>query len=818
MRAAVWLIALLFAILPARLHGAAPDASVKDQFSLALKADGTVLAWGDNTCGELGDGTTTPRSFPIRVGTLSGVTAVSAGSCFALALKGDGSVWQWGNITGAGALPSRVTSGFASISAGFSHALAIARDGSVWAWGSNSAGELGIGVAGASQSVPARVLGVANAVAVSAGANNSAALTSDGTVWTWGRNNTGQLGDGTTNDRSTPARVPALSGVHAIAHGRDHVLALMGNGTVRAWGGNVYGALGDGSTTTRLSPVVVNGLTGVAAISASDFVSGALKIDGTVWAWGNNAGGTLGDGTLVDRHVPVQVAGLSGISRISMGDKYAHAVGNDGSAWGWGASPYGVGDGTNSVRNRPVAIRGENGAGDLNLGAPATFQVSTAVVSRIHPQIPSDNIISVTANVTFPPEDVGKHVFLFGFAPSSVVPLAAKDGSCVLAQVTPSGFRSVTSSSGLTYATNVSSANQQSITLFDNVAGSQVAGSTLCLGVGETPTDATSPGRYTCPATLLNASGTACQPPATIDIPGAVRNIVAKTLGSRATVSSTTTLFGGFELSSPATIYILVRGNSLSTLGVTHNYLDAPRVRVYNSQGQDLFSDGSGPGFSGCTANAFSGAAVVNYYASVRGAPAHARDACTAQSLAAGAYTFTVTPSTAGMVSAPASGEVLFEVTLGAGNGVLTRTLGSRATVSPNATLFGGFEIGSDSSTVYILVRGNSLGALGVTQRYLDAPRVRIYDAGGRDLIFTQSTGQAGFNGCPSGMPEQLAVVNYYQNVRAAPAVARDACISQTLASGTYTFTVTPSIPGVTSYDALSAPSTGEVLFEVTLQ
>ena len=301
-------------------------------------------------------------------------------------------------------------------------------------------------------------------------------------------------------------------------------------------------------------------------------------------------------------------------------------------------------------------------------------------------------------------------------------------------------------------------------------------------------------------------SGTAPPPP-----PGSGTS--TKTLGSRATVSPTATLYGGFELSDSALVYILVRGNSLGTLGVTQGFLDAPRVRIYNSQGQDIVSEQGGrAGFNGCSTSSASATPVVNYYQNVRGQPAHDRDGCIAQTLAPGPYTFSVTPSTPGVttdstMSTPNAGEVLFEVTLGGGGGSIARTLGSRATVAQAATLYGGFEIAS-SSVVYILVRGNSLGTLGVTQSYLDAPRVRVFDSQARDLV-TDVDGSAGLNFCLASNSLQKPVLDFYSLVRHQAAEGRDACVAQTLAPGVYTFSVTPA--------ASSIPSAGEVLFEVTL-
>jgi len=279
----------------------------------------------------------------------------------------------------------------------------------------------------------------------------------------------------------------------------------------------------------------------------------------------------------------------------------------------------------------------------------------------------------------------------------------------------------------------------------------------------------------------------------------------SKTLGSRGTVTPTATLFGGFEISEASTVYILVRGNSLGTLGVTQSFLDAPLVRLFNGQGQDLIGTTASPGFTGCSSNANSGAAVVNYYTNVRHQAAHDRDGCTAQTLPAGVYTFTVTPSS---LSAPTSGEILFEVTLGSGNGSITKTLGSRGTVSSAATLFGGFEL-TQASNVYILVRGNSLGTLGVTQTFLDSPRVRLFDAAGQDLV-SESQAVAGFTGCGAANAGSN-VVSFYSN-RGQPPHARDGCTARTFPAGVYTFSVSPSTSG-----SISSPSSGEVLFEVTL-
>lgn len=143
------------------------------------------------------------------------------------------------------------------------------------------------------------------------------------------------------------------------------------------------------------------------------------------------------------------------------------------------------------------------------------------------------------------------------------------------------------------------------------------------------------------------------------------------------------------------------------------------------------------------------------------------------------------------------------------------QSFGSRGTVTPNATMYGAFQL-TNQTIVYVLVRGNSLQTLGVTNNFLDAPRVRIFNQAGQDLI-NDSTGRGGFNECVSSNEFSAPVVSYYQNVRGQPVHSRDACIGATFPAGVYTFTVTPSIPGVTTNTGQSNPGSGEVLFEITL-
>ncbi|MGB9825198.1 MAG: invasin domain 3-containing protein, partial [Desulfofundulus sp.] len=176
------------------------------------------------------------------------------------------------------------------------------------------------------QQIPVLLAGVV----INGNYSHSLEVKSDGTVWAWGNNNFGQLGDGTTINHATPVQVKNLTGVVAVAAGYYHSLALKSDGTVWAWGSNHYGQLGDGTTTDRYTPVQVQNLTDVVAVAANDFYSLALKSDGTVWAWGDNSYGRLGDGTTTNRTVPVQVKNLTSVVAIAAGSWHPLALKSDG--------------------------------------------------------------------------------------------------------------------------------------------------------------------------------------------------------------------------------------------------------------------------------------------------------------------------------------------------------------------------------------------------------------------------------------------------------------------------------------------------------
>lgn len=245
-----------------------------------------------------------------------------------------------------------------AISAGNSHSLALRKDGSVWAWGLNSDGQLGNGTLTLSK-VPVRVTGLPAIKAIAAGRNHSLALGVDGKVWAWGQNSSGQLGDGTTTGRPTPVSVTIPGGAVAIAGGLTHSLAIAADGSVYTWGSNTYGQLGDGTTTpSRLTPVRISLPVSITAISAGWHHSMALGADGRVWTWGRNANGQIGNGSLVNQLLPYQVSLARGATAIAAGANHALVLLSDKSVVAWGQNTNGqLGNGTTATaQSTPVAV------------------------------------------------------------------------------------------------------------------------------------------------------------------------------------------------------------------------------------------------------------------------------------------------------------------------------------------------------------------------------------------------------------------------------------------------------------------------------
>ncbi len=254
------------------------------------------------------------------------------------------------------------------VTAGWNHTIALVDNGTVWTWGMNTFGQLGDGTR-VDRNTPVQVSGLSDVTAVAGGGLHSLALKEDGTVWAWGMNTYGQLGDGTTDSSATPVKVSGLSNVIAIACGGFHSMALKKDGTVWTWGRNDYGQLGNLSNKNRSAPVQMAFLSDVIAIAGGGFHSMALKQDGTVWSCGMNAYGQLGDGTKTDRIFVVQASGLSNVKAICTGGGHSLALKSDGTVWTWGMNNYGqLGDGATKDRSVPAQAKNLMGITDIDGG------------------------------------------------------------------------------------------------------------------------------------------------------------------------------------------------------------------------------------------------------------------------------------------------------------------------------------------------------------------------------------------------------------------------------------------------------------------
>lgn len=382
-----------------------------DDHNVALRSDGSLWVWGRNDLGQLGTGDTAVRRTPTRLGSANDWIAAAAGADHTLGLKVDGRLFAWGanqwGQLGDGTTTQRVTpvqvlvpgggglfdEDWVAVDAGRLHSLAMKSNGTLWAWGANNYGQLGVFVSdscfGGSDCMksPRRLgstptgPGTENSWShFSAGDLHSAALKSDGSLWSWGRNDSGQLGDGTTSQRSTPVKVGVASDWVDVQAGGSHSVGVRSNGTILGWGSNVYGQLGDGTSTPEwLDPQPTGDDTSnwVSVSSAGSYTL-AVRSDGTLWSWGDNQYGQLGDGTPADRHFAARLGTDRDWVAVAAGETHAVALKSDGSLYAWGRNAFGqLGDGTNFDRNSPVRVGTDNDWQAIAVGSGHTVALKS---------------------------------------------------------------------------------------------------------------------------------------------------------------------------------------------------------------------------------------------------------------------------------------------------------------------------------------------------------------------------------------------------------------------------------------------------------
>jgi alpha-tubulin suppressor-like RCC1 family protein len=324
--------------------------------TVAIKTDGTLWTWGRNTSGQLGDNTIINRSTPVT--TFAGGTdwkQVSGAGYFTAAIKTDGTLWTWGRNTngqlGDNTIINRSTpvttfaggTDWKQVAGGSAHTVAIKTDGTLWTWGNNGSGNLGDNTI-INRSTPVTTFaGGTNWKQVSGGGDFTAAIKTDGTLWTWGRGIEGQLGDNTIINRSTPVTtITGGTNWKQVAGGSAHTVAIKTDGTLWTWGNNGSGRLGDNTIINRSTPVTTfSGGTNWKQVAGGVLGThvAAIKTDGTLWTWGDNTGARLGDDTAISRSTPVTTfAGGTNWKQVAGGGNFTAAIKTDGTLWTWGTN------------------------------------------------------------------------------------------------------------------------------------------------------------------------------------------------------------------------------------------------------------------------------------------------------------------------------------------------------------------------------------------------------------------------------------------------------------------------------------------------
>jgi len=491
-----------------------------------------LYAWGDNTYGQFGDGSETSSSVPVP-----------------------------------GTLPGGVTP--VAVSAGYRTGLAVGSDGNVYAWGYNQFGQLGDGST-VDSPTPVRVLLPAGvtATAVSEGLATSLALGSDGTVYAWGSNLAGQLGDGTatgpeicgyTPCSMTPVAVPLPGGVTATAVAEDGLytsFALGSDGHIYAWGDNAYGQLGDGTTTgpqtcggagCSMTPAAVSlpGGVRVTAVSAGGATSLAIGSDGHIYAWGDNAYGQLGDGTTTGPQtcegtgcslmpVAVSLPGGVAVTAVSAGGATSLAIGSDGHAYAWGSNLFGtLGDGSTTDSSTPVLVSMPTGVAAVAVSAGGSTELA----------IGSDGSVYAWGDNAYGSLGDGSTAFysttpVLAYLPSGTTATAVSEGSGTSLAIIAGG----------------TAAPVRTTTMLTASPNPVVAGGTVTLTAAELAADGTQPAG----SVQFQVGGTDIGSPAAVasgsaSVTTAFAAAGTETLSAVFIPTSTTYAISGGELSLPVT-------------------------------------------------------------------------------------------------------------------------------------------------------------------------------------------------------------------------------------------------------------------------
>jgi alpha-tubulin suppressor-like RCC1 family protein len=330
-----------------------------------------LYAWGDNASGQVGDSSVESRSSPVQVDSSITWSSVSLGRDAAFGIKRDNTLWSWGlNSSGQLGLGNTINrsspvqvgalTNWAQVGSGFLavHAAAVKTDNTLWAWGRNDEGQIGQNTVFGSPSSPVQVGTLADWAQVSANSNSTLAVKTNGTLWGWGNNADGQLGDGTVTRRSSPVQIGALTGWSRVSSGGTQSVAIRTNGTLWAWGRGASGQLGDNTVVSKSSPVQIGALTTWSQASSGETHTLAVRTNNTLWSWGSASSGRLGNNSQsLDLSSPVQVGSLTDWSSVSAGRSHSLSTKTNGTLWSWGSNNNGqLGDNTVANKSSPVQV------------------------------------------------------------------------------------------------------------------------------------------------------------------------------------------------------------------------------------------------------------------------------------------------------------------------------------------------------------------------------------------------------------------------------------------------------------------------------
>jgi alpha-tubulin suppressor-like RCC1 family protein len=377
------------------------DYAMIDEFA----ATGSLWGWGLNSFGQIGDNSSTPTSSPVQ--TISGGTnwkLVSAGGYHSTVIKTDGTLWTWGrnpegqlgdNSVTLRSSPVQTVAGgtnWKSVSGGISHTAAIKTDGTLWLWGINSSGTLGDNTSTRRSSPVQTVAGGNNWKSVVCGGNHTATIKTDGTLWLWGNTLYGRLGNNSAAAGSISSPVQTVAGGtnwKLVSAGLYYTAAIKTDNSLWLWGRNNYGELGINALGNRSSPVqTVSGGTNWKQVSCGGIHTAAIKTNGTLWMWGRNTLAQLGDTTLTNKSSPVQTAaGGTNWKLVSGGRYYTSAIKTDGTLWMWGRNLNGqLGDNTSANKLSPVqTVAGGNNWKSVSGGGGHTAAIHFYDAGNLYP-------------------------------------------------------------------------------------------------------------------------------------------------------------------------------------------------------------------------------------------------------------------------------------------------------------------------------------------------------------------------------------------------------------------------------------------------